>query len=578
MVFSGVTATTANISWDDTVPSPATGFEYFVSTTNTVPVTAGTATTNTFAILSGLLPTTTYYVFVRANCDTNGFSYWTGPISFTTQCAPIATLPWNEGFEGLATVGTTSFPPCWFKQNGDWASQNTNGTYSTAHAGTRYIRDSYSATNEYIWTPGFDLVAGTSYDFSSFVQGDNATGWIVDYFVNTVQNSTGATQVGASYNVPGAGTPYAYQPYAQVTRTFVPATSGTYYFAVRVNQPSSAPWYVSFDDFKLEVSPTTPPTCATNLVATPNACGNFSNTLNWDITPSAAGYYVTIGSTSGGTDIANAVNVGSNSYAFTGAIGTTYYWTVVPYNASGSATGCTEQSFTTAATGCYCASVPTSNDNLGITTAVVGATSNTVADVTYVNLTAVPETVPQGSNTNIQLTFSTGYTYDVNVWIDFNNDYDFNDAGELVKTGIACTTAQPNVVDASFIMPLTAPVGVHAMRIGSADTGQVPPNPCYNGAYGVTLDFKVETALLSSNSFDKSSFVAYTNPVKDVLNLSYTTTISNVKVVNLLGQEVLNTNTNANDVQVNMSGLNSGAYIVAVTVEDIVHAIKVIKE
>ncbi|CAM4382939.1 T9SS-dependent choice-of-anchor J family protein [Flavobacterium terrigena] len=577
LIFSTVTSTTASISWDATSPSPTTGYEYFVSTTNTVPVTAGTATTNTYASLSSLLPQTTYYVFVRSDCSAGDFSYWTGPITFTTQCAPINTLPWNEGFEGLATVGSTVYPPCWYKQNGDWTSANASTTYSTANTGTRYIRNSYAAANEYIWTPGFDLVAGTSYDFSSFVQGDNATGWVVDYVVNSAQNSTGATQIGASYNVPGVGTPYSFQPYAKVTRSFVPATSGTYYFAVRVNQPGF-PWYVSFDDFKLELSPSTPPTCATNLVATPNACGNFSNNLNWNVEPTANGYYVTIGTTPGGTDIANAVNVGSNSYAFTGSIGTTYFWSVVPYNGAGAAIGCTEQSFSTAAVGCYCTSVPTSNDGLGITTALVGATSNAVPDVTYANLTAVPEVVTQGSNTNIQLTFSTGFVYNINVWVDFNNDYDFNDAGELVKTGIACTTVQPNTVDASFTMPLTAPIGQHRMRIGSAWTAQNPPNPCYNGSYGIVLDFTVDTAILSSNSFDTTTFVAYPNPVKDVLNLSYKSAISNVRVVNLLGQEVLNTKTNANDLQVDMSALTAGAYIVNITVEDTVHTIKVIKE
>jgi len=579
IITANITSTSVDMSWTAPSTAPSLGYEYVVSTTSTLPTGAGTGVTNTFAQVTGLTPTTQYYIFVRSNCDALGFSTWTGPVTFTTQCAPITTLPWTEGFEGLTTVGTTNFPPCWSKQNGDWTSVNTNGAYSTAHAGTRYIRNSWAASNEFIWTPGFDLVAGTSYDFSSYVQGDNATGWIVDYFVNTNQNSTGATQVGASYTIPGTGTPYAFQPYNLVTRSFVPTTSGTYYFAVRVNQPSGSNWYASFDDFKLDLSPSTSPACAANLVATPNACGNFANNLTWDLTSTAAGYYVTIGTTSGATDIANAVNVGSNSYSFSGTIGTTYFWKVVPYNAAGSATGCPEQSFTTAATGCYCASVPTSNDGLGITTAVLGTTSNTVADVTYANLTAVPETIVQGANTNLQLTFSTGFVYNVNVWVDFNDDYDFNDAGELVKTGIACTTAQPNTVDASFTMPLTAPTGVHTMRIGSAwNTGQTPPNPCYSGAYGITLDLKVDTAVLSSESFDKATFVAYPNPVKDILNLSYKTVISNVRVINLLGQEVLNTKTNSNEVQVDMSALTAGAYIVNITVEDTIHTIKVIKE
>ena len=62
------------------------------------------------------------------------------------------------------------------------------------------------------------------------------------------------------------------------------------------------------------------------------------------------------------------------------------------------------------------------------------------------------------------------------------------------------------------------------------------------------------------------------------MNLSYTSTISNVKVVNLLGQQVINKTTNDKDVQVNMSDLPTGAYIVNITVEDMTHTIKVIKQ
>jgi hypothetical protein len=342
-----------------------------------------------------------------------------------------------------------------------------------------------------------------------------------------------------------------------------------YYFAVRVNEPTFNPWYASFDDFELKVTPNIIPSCATGLTSVPNAtCGNFANQLSWSATQDATGYYVTIGTTAGGTDIANAVSVSATNYSFSGNVNTQYFWKVVPFSGAGPATGCTEQSFTTVATGCYCASVPTSNDGTGITNATVGTTPFVIADVMYANNTTTAIAVEPGTNTNVQLTFATGFTYDINIWIDFNNDFDFNDAGELVKTGIACTAVNPNTVDASFLMPLTAPTGAHRMRIGTADDGQVPPAPCFSGSYGVTLDFTVDT----------SNFVAYPNPVKDVLNLSYKSAISNVKVINLLGQEVVNAKANTNDVQVNMSALNAGVYIVNVTVDDTVHSIKVIKE
>ncbi|MBP6127284.1 T9SS type A sorting domain-containing protein [Flavobacterium sp.] len=578
LVYANITSSGVDVSWTAPTTAPANGYQYVVSTSATLPSAAGTAVTNTFVSVSGLTPSTTYYIFVRAICSTTDASPWVGPVSFLTACVPVTTLPWTEGFEGLTTVGNSNFPPCWSKENGDWVSRNSNDTYSTSNNGTNFIRNSWSATNEIMWTPGFQLTAGTSYDFSSYIQGDNGDSWAVDYLVNSNQIATGATQLGTTYAIPGAGSSYAAQPYSKITRSFTPTTTGVYYFAIRLNEPTGGPWYASFDDFELKVTPNVIPTCATQLTATPNTtCGNFASQLSWAPVTDATGYYVTIGTTSGGTDIANAVSVSTTNYSFSGTINTQYFWKVVPFSGAGPATGCAIQSFTTVATGCYCASVPTSNDGTGITNATVGTTPFVIADVMYANNTTTAVAVEPGTNTNVQLTFATGFTYDINVWIDFNNDFDFNDAGELVKTGIACTDVEPNTVDASFLMPVTAPTGAHRMRIGTADAGQAPPAPCYSGSYGVTLDFTVDTTL-GSNSFDTSNFVAYPNPVKDVLNLSYKSAISNVKVINLLGQEVVNAKANTNDVQVNMSALNAGVYIVNVTVDDTVHSIKVIKE
>jgi hypothetical protein len=573
LVYANITSSGVDVSWTAPATSPANGYEYVVSTSATLPTASGTAVTNTFVSVSGLTPQTTYYIFVRAICSTSDASPWVGPVSFLTACVPVTSLPWIENFDA---VTTPAFPPCWSEENGDYTTSDSTFD-NTAYSGTKYLRDAWSATNEFMWSPGFQLTAGTSYDFSSWIQGDGGSGWVVDYFVNSSQISTGATQLGATYNVPGTGT-LSIQPYAKITRTFVPTTSGVYYFAFRVNQPSFSPNYVAFDDVELKVTPNVIPTCATGLTSTPNTtCGNFANQLSWTATQDATGYYVTIGTTSGGSDIANAVSVSANNYSFTGTVNTQYFWKVVPFSGAGSATGCTEQSFTTVATGCYCASVPSSVDGSGISNVTLGTTPFVNTGVSYTNNSATPVALEPGINSNVQITFATGYDYDINIWIDFNNDFDFNDAGELVKTGIACTNANPNTVDASFLMPLTAPTGAHRMRIGTADSGQVPPAPCYNGSWGVTIDFTVDTTL-GSNSFDTKNFVAYPNPIKDILNLSYKTAISNVKVINLLGQEVVNAKANTNDVKVDMSALNAGVYMVNVTVDDTVHSIKVIKE
>ncbi len=83
---------------------------------------------------------------------------------------------------------------------------------------------------------------------------------------------------------------------------------------------------------------------------------------------------------------------------------------------------------------------------------------------------------------------------------------------------------------------------------------------------------------LSTEQFDNNSFVAYPNPVKDVLNLSYSKEISSVKVINLLGQEVISKRVGNTSTQVDMTNLSAGAYIVNITIDDVVRSIKVIKQ
>jgi hypothetical protein len=83
---------------------------------------------------------------------------------------------------------------------------------------------------------------------------------------------------------------------------------------------------------------------------------------------------------------------------------------------------------------------------------------------------------------------------------------------------------------------------------------------------------------LSVGNFETNSFTAYPNPVKDVLNVSFTENISDVAAYNLLGQQVLFMNMNATKGQVDMSNLASGTYLVKVNAENAVKTIKVIKQ
>ncbi|MCX6307043.1 MAG: T9SS type A sorting domain-containing protein [Bacteroidetes bacterium] len=197
---------------------------------------------------TGLNPVTTYYYKAWS---VDGFTYYSGAgviANATTPCLPVSTYPWTEGFEPPTVI--PAMPICWFKENGDWVTtNNANATYDAdARSGIQFLRESYMATNEYVWTPGFLLSPGFSYDFSFWWAGDTFAGWQGDVFCNTTQSSVGAVQLGLPFVELSTVTT---KTYAQVTRTFTPPTAGIYFFAIRVNCPTTTPWYLSFDDFQV---------------------------------------------------------------------------------------------------------------------------------------------------------------------------------------------------------------------------------------------------------------------------------------------------------------------------------------
>lgn len=208
-----------------------------------LPVEAAEATSFTFENLD---PDTAYKFWVRTDCGNGEYGAWIGPKQFRTACEPLTDLPWLENFDSVELPG---LPQCWTEENGDWELTDAV-SISIPYSGGQYIRVYNNVENGYMWTPGFQLEAGQAYDFSTFVQGDGYDGWSVAMLSNTAPAAQGAVQMGAAYEVPaGAGT----QAYAQMKRAFVPAVSGTYYFAVKVNENSTgAPFYLAFDDFAVE--------------------------------------------------------------------------------------------------------------------------------------------------------------------------------------------------------------------------------------------------------------------------------------------------------------------------------------
>ena len=163
---ASITATSAEISWT----SDDSSFNVEV-----VDVTAGGTATGTATYtgvtspysLSGLDSNTEYEVYVQTDCGSGETSVWAGPVSFTTEPAPIvpnytndfATFPgefWTEG-EGALAAGPSGSTSAWladgFGNSGFTGAARVNVYYSSFSGGN----------DDWLISPMFDLSGGTHY-------------------------------------------------------------------------------------------------------------------------------------------------------------------------------------------------------------------------------------------------------------------------------------------------------------------------------------------------------------------------------------------------------------------------------
>lgn len=99
----------------------------------------------------------------------------------------------------------------------------------------------------------------------------------------------------------------------------------------------------------------------------------------------------------------------------------------------------------------------------------------------------------------------------------------------------------------------------------------------YTGVLGGAVQLKFDLAL-ATDSFAEAQFSYYPNPTRNELNVTAAKNISKVELFNLLGQSVLSDTVNANQKQLNLSNLQSGVYLMEVTIENNKESFKILKQ
>jgi PKD repeat protein len=83
---------------------------------------------------------------------------------------------------------------------------------------------------------------------------------------------------------------------------------------------------------------------------------------------------------------------------------------------------------------------------------------------------------------------------------------------------------------------------------------------------------------LGNEEFVANVIKLYPNPVIDVVTISSTEIMTNLEVINMIGQIVFSKSINENETTIDMSRYSSGSYIVRVSIEEKTKTFKVIKE
>lgn len=100
----------------------------------------------------------------------------------------------------------------------------------------------------------------------------------------------------------------------------------------------------------------------------------------------------------------------------------------------------------------------------------------------------------------------------------------------------------------------------------------------FSGNAELNFQISAYNTTLSVGSFEnENAFTYFPNPVNGALTLKAQQSIQNVRVLNMLGQEVLRTSPNTLESNLDMSALNTGSYFVQVTINNVTETVRIIK-
>ncbi|MGD9492276.1 MAG: choice-of-anchor J domain-containing protein [Bacteroidales bacterium] len=299
----------ANLSWT----SAATEFqiEYGVSS-YTFGTGTRTITSNNPYSLTGLSANTSYDFYVRAICSAGDTSDWTGPFTFTTNCAAISAFPWIETFNSTSTTEN-----CWsiIDANADgtlWDMSDNGAPIEGDESAIIYTDYNYGANDDYLITPQLTLTGNQQMKFLYKVESSSEPN---DFEV--LLSTTGANPADFTHVILDSASYSNEDPEEQII--YLDSYTGNVYIAFHIPENGLDGWVLYIDSVVVENIPSCPEPLSLQVA---NIASDSAD-LSW--TSSASEFQIEYGVSPLTLGTGTRIITSNNPHSLTGLTASTSY-------------------------------------------------------------------------------------------------------------------------------------------------------------------------------------------------------------------------------------------------------------
>lgn len=578
---TNITNATATISWTAPATVPGSGYEYYYTSSTTVPTAAtpasGPGTTATSAAINGLSAFTTYYVYVRSVCSSSNKTAWSLRGIFKTKCNPVTSM--FENFENAVTGANNA--DCWDRIVLGTGYQQISS--SSGVNNSKGMQQSVSnASNTVIAVlPAFSNVnAGTNW-IRFKARTSSGTGTLD---IGYVTNDTDASTFVNIQSLTFSNTVYDGYEYTVIVPNTVPANA-----RLAIRDAGVTTTNIYWDEVYWEPKPTC--LAPSNVVLSNVTSGSVD--IGWTASPSVPSsgydiYYSTSSTPPTSATSPNVTGVTANPYTLQGLNSATTYYIWVRARCSG-----TDQSAWTNIASVLTLCAPKTSllenfdaYNTGLLTNAPcwGRLVTGIASVNINGTGAFSGTrhilqrsvsagdiaiavLPELSNVNAgthSLSFkaycsvNTG-KLDVGY---LTNPADATTFTLIQQLNITNTTYTPTTgtSDYTVVVPNTVPTGA---RLAIRNTYATSGNALY---YWDDLSWAPTVSLAVNEVAAKRDIVIYPNPFTDTITISGDIQLQSVSVYDASGKIVKEIK--SSERTVSLHNLNAGMYMIKLTMKD----------